>query len=91
MWFNLEVNTFHRNITASYELEGTSTGCVYDVINDYEVVAEVKINKMEAPHSDDGDGFNINKRGMENWNLYVHVRELCVDRMCLFMYTLFVM
>ncbi len=51
----------HSNITTSYELEGTSTGGVYDVIDDYEVVAEVKINKMEAPHSDDGDGFNINK------------------------------
>ncbi len=58
MWFNLEVNTFHRNITTSYELEGTSTGGVYDVINDYEVVAEVKINKMETPYS---DGFNFNK------------------------------
>ncbi len=54
-------NYNHRNITASYELEGTSTGGVYDVINDYEVVAEVKINKMEAPHSDDGDGFNLDK------------------------------
>ncbi len=51
----------HRNITTSYELEGTSTGGVYDVIDDYEVVAEAKVNKMEAPHSDDGDGFNLNK------------------------------
>ncbi len=34
---------------------------MYDVIDDYEVVAEVKINKMEAPNSDDGDGFNLNK------------------------------
>ncbi len=60
MEFNLEMYNHRRNITASYELEGTSTGGVYDVINDYEIVAEVKrIKKM--PHSDDGDGFNLDK------------------------------
>ncbi len=32
----------------------------------YEVVAEVRTSKkMEAPHSDDGDGFNLNGHQME--------------------------
>ncbi len=55
-------HAYHSAHYHAYELEGTSTGGVYDVINDYEIVAEVKrINKMEAPNSDDGDGFNLNK------------------------------
>ena len=60
---DLEVNTDcnHRNTTTSYELEGTSTGGVYDVIDDYEVVADSEVNKMELPHSDDGESFNLNK------------------------------
>ncbi len=48
----------HTQFSYSYFI---NTRFQYDVINNYEVVAEVKINKIEAPHSDDGDGFNLNK------------------------------
>ncbi len=44
----------YRNIN---ELEGTSGDGVYEVIGEQKPTYEVK----ELPHSDDGEGFNLNE------------------------------
>ncbi len=65
MWVNLEVNNNRLFIIIIVEISLRPMNLKEPPqvvwMHDYEVVAEVNVNKMEAPHSDDGDGFNLNK------------------------------